>query len=161
MPWALLGRSALGLALLATVLSMATWLDGGPPWAPLAPRERGVMPSCASGPTVVWRNENGTPLTASPTLLTSNTSVHACVDSAGVLGVTLRGTIAESIGSRAVLIHGHERLLDVELRDEAARFEVHVPSGGLLVLAFVNDRYVPPEDRNLWVSRLDFTPSPR
>jgi hypothetical protein len=82
----------------------------------------------------------------------------ACPWSPGTLTVTLRGTTAAGIGTRAVLVQGAERLLDVELRDEERTFEVDVPPSGQLLLAFVNDYYDPPEDRNLWVSGLAFTP---
>jgi hypothetical protein len=67
-------------------------------------------------------------------------------------------SLAGGIGTRAVLVQGADRLLDVELRDEERTFEVDVPAAGQLLLAFVNDYYDPPEDRNLWVSGLEFTP---
>ena len=72
--------------------------------------------------------------------------------------VSLRGTLGDGVGTRAVLVQGPNRLLDVELRDETHTFEVDVPAAGQLLLAFVNDFYEPPEDRNLWVSVLEFTP---
>jgi hypothetical protein len=142
-----------------TVVAVALALDTGPAWSPLPGSGMATLPPCARGETLTWHRQNGDPVDpAAATLLASNAMLIACPSSPGTLTVTLRGTTAAGIGTRAVLTQGAERLLDVELRDEERTFEVDVPVSGQLLLAFVNDYYDPPEDRNLWVSGLAFTP---
>ena len=144
-------------AVLLTGFTFA-WLDlgstwSGVPWSPLA-----AVP-CDGAADPEWSRSNGDPVDPSgTTLLASNAFVVACPPTPGTLTLTLRGTLAAGIGTRAVLVQGPHRLLDVELRDETRTFEVDVPAAGQLLLAFVNDYYQPPEDRNLWVSGLAFTP---
>ncbi len=147
-----------GLALVAAGLTAAL-LDTGPAWAPLAASPLAPLPDCPGTTDLVWARENGNPIDpASTTLLASNAMLITCPWTPGTLTLTLRGTLAAGIGTRAVLVQGPHRLLDVELRDETLTFEVDVPAAGQLLLAFVNDFYEPPEDRNLWVSGLEFTP---
>ena len=151
-----------GVGLLVALAFGAWHLDGGPGWAPLPaplPALSSASPPCQPGDELTWRHASGESIDPTAiTLLATNAALSACAPSAGVLSLTLRGTVAENVGSRAVLVHGFERLLDVELRDEERAFMLDVPASGQLLLAFVNDRYVPPEDRNLWVSGLGFTP---
>ena len=141
------------------VAAMAFLLDGGPIWSPLPASAMAELPPCPHAEAVTWRRQNGDIVDpTATTLLAFNAIVIACPWTPGTLTVTLRGTIAAGIGTRAVLTQGAERLLDVELRDEERTFQIDVPASGLLLLAFVNDYYDPPEDRNLWVSGLAFTP---
>ena len=134
-------------------------LDSGPIWSPLPASAMSALPACPQGETLAWERQNGDTIDpATTTLLATNAMLIACPSTPGTLTVTLRGTIAAGIGTRAVLVQGADRLLDVELRDEERTFEIDVPAQGQLLLAFVNDYYDPPEDRNLWVSGLAFTP---
>lgn len=155
----LLGTATfVGLALVAVGMTGAI-LDSGPPWTPLAATAMAPLPPCGSASELNWSHRNGE--TIDPTATTAlfwNAMLIACPWSPGTLTVTLRGTIAAGIGTRAVLVQGPNRLLDVELRNEERTFEVDVPASGQILLAFVNDYYDPPEDRNLWVSGLEFTP---
>ena len=141
------------------IAAMAYLLDGGPTWSPLPASAMAALPPCPHAEAVTWLRQNGDSVDpAATTLLASNAMLIACPWTPGTLTVTLRGTIAAGIGTRAVLMQGADRLLDVELRDEERTFEIDVPASGQLLLAFVNDYYDPPEDRNLWVSGLAFTP---
>lgn len=141
------------------VAATAFLLDGGPIWTPLPVSAMAALPSCPQDETLTWRRSNGDTIEpAATSLLATNTVLNACPWTAGTLAIVLRGTIAADIGTRVVLAQGDDRLLDVELRGEERTFEVDVPASGQLLLAFVNDYYDPPEDRNLWVSGLDFTP---
>lgn len=146
------------VALLVLAVLTAVGLDRGPAWSGLAATP--VAPAaCEPEEGVTWRRANGDAIDpTATTLLASNAVLAACAPGPGTLALTLRGTVGGGVGTRAVLVHGPERLLDVELRDQTRTFEVAVPAAGPLVLAFVNDYYAPPEDRNLWVSGLDFTP---
>ena len=147
-----------GFALVAAGLTAAL-LDSGPAWAPLAAYPLAPPPDCLQSEDLVWAGENGATIDlAATTLLATNGMLIACPWTPGTLAVTLRGTLGGGIGTRVVIVQGAERLLDIELRDEARAFEVDVPANGQLLLAFVNDFYDPPEDRNLWVSGLEFTP---
>ena len=139
--------------------AMAFLLDRGPSWSPLPPSAMAALPPCPHAEAVTWHRQNRAIVDpAATTLLASNDMLIACPWTPGTLTVTLRGTIAAGIGTRAVLVQGTNRLLNVELRDEERTFEIDVPAQGQLLLAFVNDYYDPPEDRNLWVSGLAFTP---
>ena len=140
-------------------LALLTFVADAEPWQPVPPIAAVPPPACEPDDDLVWRHESGATIDpGSTTLLATNAGLHSCAPSHGTLALTLRGTIAEGIGTRAVLVQGTERLLEIELRDEERDFAVDIPAAGALVLAFVNDRYVPPEDRNLWVSGLEFTP---
>lgn len=159
MPRRLDPRVALRAAALLALAVLATLgLDRGPGWSGLAATP--VAPAaCAPDDGVTWRRADGDAVDpAATTLLASNALLTTCAPGAGTLALTLRGTVGGGVGTRAVLVQGAARLLDVELRDETRTLEVAVPAAGPLVLAFVNDFYAPPEDRNLWVSGLAFTP---
>ena len=141
------------------IVAVTLVLDTGPAWYPLTASAFAELPSCDPADVLTWHRQNGDPVDpATTTLLASNAMLIACPWTPGTLTVTLRGTIAAGIGTRAVLVQGPNRLLDVELRDEERTFQIDVPASGQLLLAFVNDYYDPPEDRNLWVSGLAFTP---
>ena len=144
---------------IVTVAAIATVLDTGPAWAPVPASAMAALPPCYQSEALTWHRPNGDRIDpTTTTLLATNALLVACPWAPGTLTVSLRGTIAAGIGTRAVLTQGAERLLDVELRDETRTFEIDVPASGQLLLAFVNDYYDPPEDRNLWVSGLAFTP---
>ena len=140
------------------IVAVTLVLDTGPAWSPLPASALAALPPCDQDGTLNWHRQGGDPVDpTTATLLASRAVLVACPWTPGTLTVTLRGTVAAGIGTRAVLTQGTERLLDVELRDEERTFEVEVPTAGQL-LAILNDSDDPPEDRNLWVSGLAFTP---
>ena len=146
------------LALTALGLTAVT-LDHDQAWAPLAASSLAALPECDIADDLSWVYVDDAPVDApGTTAFASNAMIVACPWSAGTLTFTLRGTLGRGVGTRVVLVQGPAHLLDVELRDERRSFEIEVPSTGQVLLAFVNDYYQPPEDRNLWVSGLAFTP---
>jgi hypothetical protein len=151
-----MARAAFAVVAVAPVAVAWSVLDRGPAWTPLAPTGAGATAACVTDGR--WRREAGELIDiTTTTLLASNAGLTWCAPDAGVLSMTLRGTLARAVGARAVVAQGSERLLDVELRDQTETYEVTVPGSGLVLLAFVNDFYEPPEDRNLWISGLSFT----
>lgn len=84
-------------------------------------------------------------------------AVHLRVCQAGVLSFTARGTYAAGHGAHLVVsLNGHV-LWEGEVL-EPRDFAISVPEAGWLMLAFVNDRVEPPDDRNLWIINLAFEP---
>jgi len=90
-------------------------------------------------------------------LFASNTALRSCVVDAGTLGLRVRGTQAAGIGAQVVIALGTTNLWEGFVTDPI-ELELDVPHGGTMLIAFVNDRYEPPEDRNLWISDVVFTP---
>ncbi len=156
------GLPHVGLIVVAAGCLALAWfeLDSGPAWAPSPePVSLATIACPAEG---VWLDEAGRPfIDGVETILTTGSSLRACAAGPGVLTVVLRGSLAAGIGSRAVLMQGPHRLLDLELRDETAALDVTVPSAGVMILAFINDLYEPPADRNLWITELTFAPLSR
>jgi hypothetical protein len=148
------------VAAVVVIVATALALDAGVAWQPLDTSAFHEPPPCEFSDHLLWKHETSSAEGQQPgtTKLARSAFMTACPWSPGTLTVTLRGTIAAGIGTRAVLVQGPNRLLDVELRNETRTFTVDVPAAGQLLLAFVNDYYDPPEDRNLWVSGLEFTP---
>ena len=139
------------------LLAFGAWqLDSGEPWRPTPPAATTGSQPCDARDEVVWERASGESVDYA-TMLSRSNPLRACAPSAGILAVTLGGSVAEQIGARAVLVQGHERLLDVELREERS-FEISIPGAGELLLAFANHHGGPSEDRTLWVSRPVFTP---
>ena len=151
-----LSFAVFGLALVSVALT--GWFTDGRDWERVPTTGFATLPVCPDVASVQWLNEQGEVVHPNEyARMNTNASIAACPSSPGTLVLTLGGSTADGIGSRAVLVQGTNRLLDVELRDEERTFEVDVPAQGQLLLAFVNDYYDPPEDRNLWVSGLAFT----
>jgi hypothetical protein len=154
---ALIGKAAVTVVIAAVALTALP--TDGQAWEQVAASPIAPLPPCPDVDALHWTNERGESVDPTDSVrMNTNASIIACPTEAGRLTFTLGGTIAAGVGSRAVLTQGAKRLLDVELRDEERIFEVDIPAAGQLLLAFVNDYYDPPEDRNLWVSGLEFTP---
>jgi hypothetical protein len=89
----------------------------------------------------------------------TNGMVKWRVCDAGQLSFTARGSIARERGSHLVVSLQDQVLWEGEVV-EPQDFEIALPGPGWLTLAFVNDYYNPPEDRNLYISSLAFEPAP-
>ena len=63
----------------------------------------------------------------------------------------------DGIGAQVVIALGTTNLWEGFVTDPI-ELELDVPHAGTMLIAFVNDRYEPPEDRNLWISDVVFTP---
>lgn len=81
------------------------------------------------------------------------------VCSSGRLTFTAQGSLARGRGSHLVVSLQDQVLWEGEVL-EPRDFELEVPGPGWLTLAFVNDHYNPPEDRNLYLSNLAFEAAP-
>lgn len=89
--------------------------------------------------------------------LFSNNALRSCLSDAGTLTLGMRGTPAAGIGAQVVIALGTSNLWEGFVTDPI-ELELDVPHAGTMLIAFVNDRYEPPEDRNLWISDVVFTP---
>ena len=78
---------------------------------------------------------------------------------AGTLHLDARATLIDTYGAYLVVALGTETLWEGEIRDETQSISVKVPHSGWLAIAFVNDAYDPPQDRNLWLSNIEFVPA--
>lgn len=92
-------------------------------------------------------------------LLASNDIVRFRTCSSGHLYVTARGTPVDDYWPHMVISQADTALWEGEVIDRA-QVDVAVADAGWLTIAFLNDRYEPPQDRNLWLERLEFQPFP-
>lgn len=146
-------------ALVSVVLCAAAWgvLDAQAPFWPEVP----LMPvgRMACTPTSPQRLAESADdlLHDGGVLLASNDVVRLAVCTPGTLRFTARGSALGGHGAYLVVSSGAINLWEGEVLEEAV-FELPVREPGWLALAFVNDAYAPPEDRNLWISDLTFVP---
>lgn len=127
----------LGLLALVLGLEASLWsLEAG-----LSPRPLPPKAACHPGP-LPTRAE-----------LYSNGVVELPLCRAATLELLLEGTLAQGVGPYALLAEGERVLWQGEVRGRVW-VRVRVLGQGLLVLAFVNDLYQPPEDRNLFLRDL-------
>jgi len=94
---------------------------------------------------------------SSEPIFASNTALRGCARAPGTLAVRLRGSTVAGIGAQVVIALGTTNLWEGFVTDPI-ELQLDVPHGGTMLIAFVNDRYEPPEDRNLWISDVVFTP---
>lgn len=122
------------------------------------------VPSFAAAPAVQaceptgFLNANGEPV-SSPELvrMNSNSYLRALVCDPSVLTSAAEGTAARGVGARLSVYLGTEALFDEPV---AGAVELALPVQGprWLVVAFTNDLYEPPEDRNLVLRDLRLVP---
>lgn len=126
----------LGLGTFALGLSLALWsLDQAFRLAPLT-RE-----ACVPGP-LPERAE-----------LWSNGAVEIPLCRRARVGLVLEGTLAQGKGPNALVVEGSHVLWQGEVRG-VMEVWVRTTGKGTLALAFTNDFYQPPEDRNLFLRAL-------
>lgn len=139
----------------AVALAAASWLAFDRGGAPRAAATAGAGPTCREPYAWVDRDGARVDLTSEHVLATSDV-LRACLAGPGVLALRLRGSEVAGIGAYAVVALGLENLWEGFVTDPVD-LRLDVPRGGTVLLTFVNDRYEPPEDRNLWVSDVAFT----
>lgn len=126
----------LGLGTFALGLSLALWsLDQAFRLAPLT-RE-----ACVPGP-LPERAE-----------LWSNGAVEIPLCRRARVGLVLEGTLAQGKGPNALVVEGSHVLWQGKVRG-VMEVWVRTTGKGTLALAFTNDFYQPPEDRNLFLRAL-------
>ncbi len=131
-PWealALLGALALSLLALEKAFSLKP--------LPQAPCREGPLPQGAD----LW----------------SNGGVEIPLCQKARVRLHLEGTVAGGQGPWAILAEGERVLFQGEVRGRET-VEVETSGQAPLVLAFVNDFYKPPEDRNLFLRGLEVLP---
>lgn len=116
------------------------------------------LPPLPCEATSEWRFPNGAEVDlANERIYASNTALRGCAASPGMLVARLRGTEVAGIGAQVVIALGTTNLWEGFVTDPL-ELELDVPHAGTMLIAFVNDRHEPPEDRNLWISDVVFTP---
>ncbi|WP_243031814.1 hypothetical protein [Thermus altitudinis] len=73
------------------------------------------------------------------------------------VGLVLEGTLAQGKGPNALVVEGSQVLWQGEVRG-VVEVWVRTTGKGTLALAFTNDFYQPPEDRNLFLRALRVEP---
>lgn len=89
--------------------------------------------------------------------LFSNGAVELPLCRPARLRLRLEGTLARGQGPWAAVAEGERTLWQGEVRGEKT-VEVRLTGEGVAVLAFTNDFYQPPEDRNLYLRGLEVLP---
>lgn len=89
--------------------------------------------------------------------MNSNSFVRALVCEPSLVSFTAEGTVARGVGARLAVHLGTQALFD-EPVDGAVELSLPVDRPGWLVIAFNNDLYEPPADRNLVLRDLRLEP---
>lgn len=91
-------------------------------------------------------------------LLASNDVVRLLVCSPGTLTLSARGSEFGGVGAYMVVSQLGSNLWEGAVTDPVD-LALSIRSAGWVSVAFVNDRFDPPADRNLWLESLEFHPS--
>ena len=92
---------------------------------------------------------DGSPVPDPATLrFNSNDGVRLRVCGPGILTLRAEGTAVDGVGARLLVALDADTLWDATV-DGTEDVRVALPRAGWLVVAFANDRYAPPQDRNL------------
>lgn len=147
----------LALAVGAAALAWAA-LDDPAPYAAAVPElPVAAAAACAPSEPVLLNGDPAALAEGKELLLASNNAVRQRVCGPGTLRFVARGSVALGQATYLVVSLGTETLWEGPV-EGAAPFELEVPRAGWLAVAFVNDAYQPPEDRNLWLSAYRFEP---
>lgn len=145
--------AVLGLVLVAVAVAMTA--DGRPstPAGIPAPPEKKlcepVTPTTMDGKAAQGR---------SVTMLT-NDAIRFRVCSPQTLSFAATGTEAAGVYARLLVSENARQLVDTQVRGKK-RFSVDLTAPGWVVIAFVNDLYAPPADRNLTVGPMSRRSAP-
>lgn len=159
-------RRSLPIWAFAVLLLMAATvghllLDSSPAQLPAIPELRfmgGEAPGIGECPPILPTRLNGAVWTREgELLLASNDVVRFRVCSRGTLAIVARGSELGGVGAYLVVSDSLRNLWEGEVTAPVER-ELDVPEAGWIAVAFLNDRYEPPEDRNLWLQSLEFHP---
>lgn len=156
-------------ALLVGMVALASLrLDGIPPTPPeiaiaatSTDEPRRTTASRGSGDDClapVFIEPDGEPVPDGATMrLNSNTFRRVFVCEPSLLTLRAEGSAVDGVGARLVVGWRDQTLFDQPI-EGAIDVEVEVPGAGWVVLAFANDLYRPPLDRNLAVLDARLTP---
>lgn len=117
-------------------------------------------PACDLAATPTLRRADGTEQADLTSIrLNSNAFLIASLCQPTLLRLTAEGTAVDGVGARLAIHLGDTPLFDDDLTG-ALDLELRAPSPGWLIIAFTNDLYRPPLDRNLWLRNIELLPSP-
>jgi len=89
--------------------------------------------------------------------LNSNTYLVAELCQPTLVRLTAEGTAVDGVGARLAIHLGETPLFDDDVTG-TIDLELQASSPGWLLIAFTNDLYRPPLDRNLWLRNLELVP---
>lgn len=95
---------------------------------------------------------------STPINLYNNSMLYTCPSEAGTLAMVVDGSSVSGRGAHIIVQSSGRTILESLLANEPIHLEFRVNAGSPVLVAFVNDLYRPPEDRNLWISDVRFTP---
>lgn len=90
----------------------------------------------------------------------TNGAVELPICRKGKLYLRLEGTQAAGMGPLVRVVEGKRLLFSGEVRGEKVLL-LPLRGDGVVAVAFTNDLYAPPEDRNLFLREIRFFPSPK
>lgn len=91
-------------------------------------------------------------------LLASNDVLRFPLCGTGTLELEVRGGAVGGVGAYMVVSSPSGNLWEGEVTDPV-QLSLKVPGAGWVGVAFLNDKYEPPADRNLWIESLTFQPA--
>ena len=149
-------RSSLLFILVAVaataVAAVATSRAPGPPVALASAR---VPAPCQAGPAV---RLDGTPIAHGTVFMAANGAVRLLACRPSTLSFQADGTEAHGVYARLVVSEDGHQLADTQVKGTMS-FSIPVPTPGWVLIAFPNDLYDPPADRNLRLSKIALRPS--
>lgn len=152
------------LALLGAILVASAAIDRGAP-LPAADAARLAAPPPAPCPTaelvLTGSLDAPVPLPARDEIgLFTDAALRFPACRAGRLRLAARGGRSGDRGAHLVISVGGDHVVwDGEVRDPR-ELDLEVPVAGWVTIAFVNDLYRPPFDRNLYLDDVAFLPAP-
>lgn len=157
------GEGIAMLALLAATLVAAAAIDRGAP-LPAADAAQLVAPPPAPCPTgelvLTGPLEAPVPLPARDEIgLYTDAVLRFPACRPGRLRLAARGGRSGDRGAHMVIAVGDRAVWDGEVRDRR-ELDLEIPVAGWVTIAFVNDLYRPPLDRNLYLDDVAFLPAP-
>lgn len=146
--------SLLFLLVTAVITSTAALATNHAP-SPAKPLVSAHAPApCRSEPPV---RLDGTPAMAGAMLLASNGALRLLACAPSALTFQADGTEAHAVYARLVVTENGHPLADTQV-DGSRSFAITVPTAGWVLIAFPNDLYDPPADRNLRLSSVALHP---
>jgi hypothetical protein len=120
---------------------------------------------CTAAPPRLWMNNTASLPTPQGFSLYTNGTVYLQACRPGKLSFSARGTALGGRWPTMTVSVASQALLTTEVAVLKLKpYSVRIPSAGLIAITFHNDAFapeaVPPQDRNLIVEEVEFTPQP-
>lgn len=156
------GRRALLVALLAGGVAFLAGraMDGEPVAIESLRFDSAAPPACDTpAPPPLLRADGTQQTDLSSIRLNSNTYLSARLCAPTLVRLKAEGSAVDGVGARLAIHLGQTPLFDDAVTG-TVELELEAPSPGWLLIAFTNDLYRPPLDRNLWLRDLELIPAP-